>query len=217
MKFDFNEVKNFEEHIELSIPNYLTLDKIFREISHEYAQPESILVDLGCSTGRFISSLEKIEGVDYIGVDEVDMTDRRKDFSFIRGDAENIFKLKGSNKNVSVIISMFFLQFLGSSKRNRMLQIIKEQIDKGAVFLVAEKVFLKDSRLQQTLHRLHIQEKRKGFKDKDILDKDKQLSISMYCKYESELEKELHCLGEVSKVWQSFNFMGYVVKKGHSA
>ena len=211
MKFDFDKIEDFEKHIELSIPNFLTLDNIFRNIAHEYAQPESTVVDLGCSTGRFLSSLNKTKDVNYFGFDEVDMLNRHNDFKFLKGDCEDL--VLSIDDNISVLISMFFLQFLGDKKRQRMLKIIKEKIDSGSVLLISEKVYLNDPRLQQTISRLHIQEKRKGFTDKEILDKDLELSVSMFCKTESALEKELSLLGWVSKVWQSYNFMGYVVKQ----
>ena len=41
--------------------------------------------------------------------------------------------------------------------------------------------------------------------------KDLKLSVSMYCKTEQELMNELNEIGVVSKVWQSFNFMGFMV------
>ena len=182
MKFDFDKIEDFEKHIELSIPNFLTLDNIFRNIAHEYAQPESTVVDLGCSTGRFLSSLNKTKDVNYFGFDEVDMLNRHNDFKFLKGDCEDL------------VLSI-------------------DEIDSGSVLLISEKVYLNDPRLQQTISRLHIQEKRKGFTDKEILDKDLELSVSMFCKTESDLEKELSLLGRVSKVWQSYNFMGYVVKQ----
>ena len=47
---------------------------------------------------------------------------------------------------------------------------------------------------------------------KEILDKDTQLSVSMFCKTEKELTLELNQLGNVSKIWQSYNFMGFCVK-----
>jgi len=59
---------------------------------------------------------------------------------------------------------------------------------------------------------MHIQEKRKSFYDKEILDKDTQLAISMFCKTEKELLEELSEIGNVSKVWQSYNFMGFTVR-----
>tara|TARA_R110002012_G_scaffold74362_1_gene188656 strand:+ start:28 stop:663 length:636 start_codon:yes stop_codon:yes gene_type:complete len=211
MKFDFSKVADFDEHIELSIPNVLTLDKIFRQITHEYAQPESTVIDLGCSTGRFLISLNQLSDCNYIGIDEVNMKDRKQGFNFFQGDAEDYFNQ--NTDSVSVLISMFFLQFCGQAKRTRLLNLFKKYIDDGAVLLISEKVYLNDPHLQQSIHRLHIQEKRKGFSDEQILNKDVELSNSMFCKTEMELQEELKSLGRVSKVWQSYNFMGYVVKK----
>jgi len=210
--FKFEEVKDFDKHIDLSIPNYQTLNSLFTSITKEFSQPESTVIDLGCSTGRFLSSLPKVEGCEYIGVDTVSMK-RREGFDFLQCDCEEaLIKMKKTRK-VSVIVSMFFLQFLGHSKRKRVLKLIKELIEMGAVFLVSEKVYLDDTRLQNLIHRLHMQNKREGFTDKEILDKDKQLSISMFCQTEYELDEELKTLGKVNKVWQSYNFMGYVIQK----
>ena len=209
-QFDFSAIDDFERHIDLSIPNFSTLDNIFVNVAKEYAQEESSLVDLGCSTGRFLSKIPKISGCQYIGIDSVDMKGRRKDFSFIKGDCETELK---DIDNISVISSMFFLQFLGSRKRARILNQIGERIDSGAIFLIAEKVYLNDSRLQHLIHKLHIQEKRKSFSDEEILEKELQLSVSMFCKKEDELNKELQKLGNVTKVWQSYNFLGYVINR----
>lgn len=64
-KFDFSNVDDFDNHIKLSIPNFETLDNIFSAITKEYAQPESYVLDLGCSTGRFLHNLDKIEDAEY--------------------------------------------------------------------------------------------------------------------------------------------------------
>ena len=110
MKFDFSKVADFDEHIELSIPNVLTLDKIFRQITHEYAQPESTVIDLGCSTGRFLISLNQLSDCNYVGIDEVNMKDRKQGFNFFQGDAEDYFNQ--NTDSVSVLISMFFFSFV---------------------------------------------------------------------------------------------------------
>ena len=107
---------------------------------------------------------------------------------------------------------MFTLQFLGVAKRKRVLHSLEHLVGfHGATLLIAEKVYLNDPKLQMLIHRMHISEKRKNFTDKDILDKDTKLSVSMFCKTETEIEKELMQIGNVSKVWQSYNFMGFVV------
>ena len=207
--FDFKSIQDFDKHINLSIPNYKNLSNVFSGITCAFAQPESSVVDIGCSTGRFLSSLPKTKNCKYIGIDESVLQNSFNNFEFIQADIE---KALPDIKNISVIVSMFTLQFLGKLKRERVLAKIKERINKGAVFLVAEKVYLDDPVIQTLVHKMHIQEKRKSFTDKDILNKDTQLAVSMFCKTETQLTKELNKIGNVSKVWQSYNFMGFCVK-----
>lgn len=211
-KFNFSNVDDFDNHIKLSIPNFFTLDSIFSSITYEYAQPESMVLDLGCSTGRFLHNLTKLPDTEYVGCDLVNFKNRRQSFSYHQLDVEESLK-KYLNKNVSCLICMFTLQFLGKSKRQRVLELLNNYIEQGTVLLISEKVFLDNTRLQTLIHRMHIQEKRLHFTDKQILDKDNQLSVSMYCKTEKELEIELKYLGNFTKVWQSYNFMGYTVYK----
>lgn len=210
--FDFKKVKNFEKHIELSIPNFLTLDNIFLSVCKQYAQPESSVLDIGCSTGRFLNKLEKTDGVKYIGVDSVRFEELKDGFIFEENDIEESLE-QHKKEAVSVIVGMFVLQFLGYRKRERVLKLLSHYVNQGTKVLLSEKVYLSDPQLQTLLHCLHIQEKRKGFTDTEILDKDSQLSVSMYCKNQFELEQELQKIGCPIKVWQSYNFMGYVVGK----
>jgi|TARA_R100000084_G_C4596136_1_gene120844 tRNA (cmo5U34)-methyltransferase len=207
--FDFKSIQDFDKHINLSIPSYKNLSNVFSGITCAFAQPESSVVDIGCSTGRFLSNLPKTKNCRYIGIDEITLQNSFNNFEFIEDDIE---KALPNIKNISVVVSMFTLQFLGKLKRERVLCKIKERIKKGAVFLVAEKVYLDDPVVQTLVHKMHVQDKRKSFTDKEILDKDTQLSVSMFCKTEKELTLELNQLGNVSKIWQSYNFMGFCVK-----
>ena len=207
--FDFKKQKDFDNHINLSIPNYSGLVQVFSHIAKEFSQPGSTTVDIGCSTGKFLHNLLKIDDCKYVGIDKVDMKSF-DGFTHVIGDCEEELK---KLTDVGVIISMFFLQFLGNKERKKILQTIKKHIDSGAILLVAEKVYINDTRIQTLLHRMHVQTKRENFSDEEILDKDNQLSISMFCKTESELMKELIKLGKVTPVWQSYNFLGYFVQK----
>mgnify|MGYP001203379294 FL=1 len=183
--FDFKKQKDFDNHINLSIPNYSGLVQVFSHIAKEFSQPGSTTVDIGCSTGKFLHNLLKIDDCKYVGIDKVDMKSF-DGFTHVIGDCEEELK---KLTDVGVIISMFFLQFLGNKERKKILQTIKKHIDSGAILLVAEKVYINDTRIQTLLHRMHVQTKRENFSDEEILDKDNQLSISMFCKTESELMK----------------------------
>ena len=151
--FDFKSIQDFDKHINLSIPSYKNLSNVFSGITCAFAQPESSVVDIGCSTGRFLSNLPKTKNCRYIGIDEITLQNSFKNFEFIEDDIE---KALPNIKNISVVVSMFTLQFLGKLKRERVLCKIKERIKKGAVFLVAEKVYLDDPVIQTLVHKMHI-------------------------------------------------------------
>lgn len=213
--FDFSKVDNFDKHINMSIPHYDTLIKNFSGLINYYSQFDSTVLDLGCSTGSLLGSLQKKDSCNYIGVDKIHFKENnasQKDWSFVQDDIES-FLSSNIFKNFSVISSVFTLQFLPRQKRNNVLNYIKQHIEKDTVFLISEKVYLKDTILQTLIHKLHLEQKRKSFNDKEILDKELQLMNSMFCLSETELYKELQTLGNVTKIWQSYNFMGFVITK----
>ena len=214
MKFDFSKIKNFDNHIKLSIPDYDSLSNIFKHLALRYADTSQPIVDLGCSTGRFLLSLKDHTDQLLMGVDEISthMPNDVDNVKFIDIDANQFFRVN-RNQQFSVIVSMFFLQFLNKQTRRSVLEYIEEQVRGGATLLISEKVYLPDVKLHQAISRLHIQNKREKFSDTEILDKEKAMEDSMFCVVSTELENELKQMGKVSKVWQSYNFMGYVVRR----
>ena len=198
MKFDFSKIQNFDNHIKLSIPDYDSLSNIFKHLALRYADTSQPIVDLGCS----------------MGVDEISthMPNDVDNVKFIDIDANQFFRVN-RNQQFSVIVSMFFLQFLNKQTRRSVLEYIEEQVRGGATLLISEKVYLPDVKLHQAISRLHIQNKREKFSDTEILDKEKAMEDSMFCVVSTELENKLKQMGKVSKVWQSYNFMGYVVRR----
>ena len=210
--FDFNKVKDFDMHIRLSIPNYEQLFNTFSSLTSIYSEPDSCVIDYGCSTGKLLIEIQKKKDCQYFGVDESSLIPAiYSGINFVKQDA--ITFGKNVKCNVSVIISMFFLQFLSKLKRKEMLTIMRKQVEAGAILLVSEKIMLPDNKIDNIISRLHIAEKRNNFSDKEILDKDIQLLDSMYILEETELVRELSSIGNVIKIWQSYNFVGYVVKK----
>ncbi len=211
--FDFSKVDNFDKHINMSIPHYDTLIKNFSGLINYYSQFESNVLDLGCSTGSLLGALQKKDSCTYIGVDKIHFKENssaQKKWKFVQDDIENYLS-NNIFSSYSVISSVFTLQFLPQQKRKNVLNYIKQHINSNTVFLVSEKVYLDNAKLQTLIHKLHLEEKRKNFEDKDILDKELQLMNSMFCLSETELYKELAELGKVTKIWQSYNFMGFVI------
>jgi tRNA (cmo5U34)-methyltransferase len=65
--FSFDTIQNFDEHIDKSIPNYKLLQEAIVSLSDFVVQPNTAIVDLGCSTGKLLNAIphngEKI-GID---------------------------------------------------------------------------------------------------------------------------------------------------------
>jgi len=207
--FNFEEVKDFDNHINISIPNYNGLIDIVTALSYEYMNPMGTCIDLGCSTGKFLNSLTKLEGGRYIGCDIVTMADDY-DFEFIQGDCLDV--LKGVEET-DIIFSIFTLQFLGKHKRKLVLEELKRKIDGGSAVIIAEKVYSSTSKVQAVMTREHIKQKRENFTSDEILDKDTSLSGVMFCNNIEEMTAELDFLGNWEPIWQSYNFRAWIVYK----
>jgi len=210
--FDFNTVKDFDNHISLSIPNYDQLFSIFNNLVNIFSEPNTSVIDYGCSSGKLLNETQLKGDCSYFGIDISNLlpeNTNHKSIHFVKQDAIEFGT--GFTGSVSVVVCMFFLQFLGRKKRKDMLEIMERHLKEGATLLIAEKIILNDAYINNLLFNLHMTEKRKYFNDQEILDKNYQLLNSMYCKEEIVLLNELN-FGTVTKVWQSYNFCGYVVR-----
>jgi len=214
--FKFEDIDNFNRHIELSIPNYKGLVDIFTSFAYEFTTHDGVLIDLGCSTGSFLEQLPKIKSAQYIGVDEVEFVDQINvnnefDYTFIKGDILDCLT-EYNNDDIDVIVLMFTLQFLGNKKRKKVVQELKKFVERGTTVLISEKVYLNDSKVNSILQRNHRAMKRHNFTDTEIVNKEYQLAGSMFNKSYTDIIEELNFIGNVNQVWQSYNFMGWVIK-----
>ena len=73
--FDKNIPKNFDKHIEKSVPLYREMHWLCEQISDFYIKEDSIVYDIGCSTGSLLSKIaarHKLKKkVKYFGLDVV--------------------------------------------------------------------------------------------------------------------------------------------------
>ena len=67
--FDFNKIEDFDNHINLSIPNYNQLLSLFIDLATIFSGENTTVIDYGCSTGKLLRALPKKEMCRYIGVD----------------------------------------------------------------------------------------------------------------------------------------------------
>jgi len=220
-RFDFNEIDDFDKHISMSIPHYESLFEQVVALVETFSEPESNVVDIGCSTGRLIRSIDAPR-VHKIGIDNSDLINvaitEHSDDEFIHFHKSNIFYLNDIATELlvgkcSVVISMFFLQFLGVTGRHRALQIMDSFLIRQGRLIVCEKTSFADHQLDNVFRAAHLEWKRKHFSDSEILNKSMKLMRSMKIMSDEEIVKELSQIGKPELFFKSMGFSGYIVKK----
>lgn len=209
--FNFNEIENFDNHINLSIPNYDFLKNHIKFFIEAIQEDDTNVLDLGCSTGSLLIELDKKENINYYGYDISNLIPNIKsdNLKFIKEDLDKI----DFPDNASVITSIFTLQFLPSNKRKNVLKKIYNSLNKGAYFIMCEKIYLEDKNLENLNNIIYYKYKRKNFSDTEILKKQEELANVMKLKTLKEIEEELSNFSNIECFWKSYGFCGIIAKK----
>jgi tRNA (cmo5U34)-methyltransferase len=206
--FDFSEVKDFDDHISRSIPMLRELDTILNRVMFDFAQDNTSVIDVGCSEGRLLRSVDKRAGVHYVGIDRDIEPQPADDVDFIKGDVNQMYF-----DPASVIVSVFTAQFMPYYSRAQFFETCHDTLVVGGVLLVAEKLHSNDRRLDNSLSAQLLTFKRETFTDQEIVDKAVALAPVMHQQTEVGLMEELHMFRSVDPIWRWGNFGCYAAIK----
>ena len=192
-KYDFtfaHREEGFDEHIEHSIRGYSNLLDDVVNLSKYFVEPDTKVVDVGCSTGKVTKKMIEShldinindviqEGVELAKGFEKPLENRRKELSkeypesnvnFINDDVR-FYEFK----NCSLVTSIFTLQFMPMKDRSKLISQIYEGLNVGGGFIFAEKLLCSNAKIQEMMTFNYYDYKRKHFEAKDIMDKEKTL------------------------------------------
>lgn len=172
-------VPKFDDHIRKSIPTVDALYDLCHGLTYAMTQERTRVVDLGCSTGKFLRDTPKRTTATYTGVDFLDWEwEKTPRVTFKQQDALTFLR-DGGAKDASVVLSLFTLQFMPFSEREEVIRRVADGLVYGGVFILAEKVHLPSAGVSEVLERNLIEWKRPKSTDKEILDKSAKLASSM--------------------------------------
>jgi tRNA (cmo5U34)-methyltransferase len=185
--FKGNVYKNFDKHIQKSIPMYEETYKIYLKLSDFFLQDNSKIIDIGCSTGKFLSEIylrhkKNQKKIKYIGLDIVKemiafskRNNKSKKINFFLKDVYNY------NLNKACIISSFYtMQFISPKKRQFLFNKIYKSLNWGGAFFLVEKVRAPDARFQDIMNQVYLEFKiEKGFSSDEIINKSRSLKSVM--------------------------------------
>lgn len=186
-KFSGNVVKEFESHVSKSVPIYNRGHELIIKLSDFFIKNESLVYDIGCSTGKLLIDLIKHnknkDKSKFIGLDlENDMIKFAKE-NQKKNKIENS-KLKFFNEDAvtfeyqknDFIISYFTIQFIHPKHRQGLINKIYESLEWGGAFLFFEKVRYSDARFQDIFTTLYNDYKLEmGYSHEEILNKTRSL------------------------------------------
>lgn len=208
--FDFNNIKDFDNHISLSIPSYDCLVDTIISLSENFLDEGSSVYDVGCSTGAFLKRIKKVKNVNYIGIDDSSLCpiSCMDDVVYLR---KNFFDVKLSK--ACLITSIFTAQFTHREKRNEFYEKIYDSLNIGGAFIIAEKTHCENGRMQEILNSSFYEQKSKNFKAEEILKKELSLRQNLKTEGYYKTLSRLNEMGSVQEIWRSLNFVAFLVIK----
>ncbi len=170
----------FENMIHRSVPGYDLLLNMIAVLSQKYALPGTRCYDLGCSLGASTLQIRRNVPSDcvVVGVDSSAAMVTRCRQNMMRDHSQANVEileqdlLQTEITNASVVVMNFTLQFVADTERQQTLCRIAEGLVPGGILILAEKVKLEDTAVNQRMIELHQDFKKlKGYSDLEIAQK----------------------------------------------
>lgn len=225
--FDFGKdtAMVFDDMLDRSVPMYRELQRMIGEIGEEFAQEGTNVVDLGCSTGitmltldRSIKKNVKLIGADYSQamLDKCEENFRKhkiaKPYDLICRDLNNGFLVN----NASVVVLNLTLQFIRPLQRDLLIQHIHEGLNENGCLILIEKVLGNDSIFNRTFIKFYYElKKRNGYSQLEIAQKREALEnvLIPYRMNENEQMLQRNGFRYIDIFYKWYNFYGVIAVK----
>ena len=223
--FDSTVAGVFDDMVERSVPFYSEIQRMVGELSRDFAQENTAVYDLGCSTGTSLALLHPLlpPSVSLVGIDNSEaMLDEARQklapiaetrrLSLQYGQIEDL----APPENASVVLMLLTLQFVRPLQREKIIQRIHQGLQPQGVLIVVEKLLCADSRL----NRLYIEhyydyKRRQGYSEMEISQKREALE-NVLVPYRPEENVALMRgagFAHVEDFFRWYNFNGFIAVK----
>ena len=173
--------KNFDEHINKSIPLYKWTHQIGLEVADFFLANNSLTYDIGCSTGVFAKKLSertKNKKVKIIGIDEIPEMIKKAKYNCKKNKNINLYKAditKITLKKNNLTTSFFTMSFIKPSKRQIIFNKVFKSLNWGGGFLFFDKVRAPDARFQDYINHAFMNFKLESFNPEEVVAKSNSL------------------------------------------
>jgi tRNA (cmo5U34)-methyltransferase len=222
-KWEFNEdvAACFANMLERSIPDYKSMRALTYKIGEQYIRPDTLIVDVGCSTGLAVEPFVKKyrDQNDFLLIDNAPaMVDAcKKRFIGEPGvsvENGNLWEYLPLQDPVSLVLSVLSLQFMPTSYRQQMIFDIYKSLVPGGALILVEKIVSEN--LDDLMVQMYYEMKREnGYTQAQIMEKRRSLeNVLSPLKPEWNVDM-LRTAGfcEIGMFWRCLNFCGWIAVK----
>ena len=220
-KFNGDTVKNFEEHINRSIPYYEDGHKLIGDLSDFFVKDDSTVYELGSSTGKLSYNLAKKHSHRDTKFKAIEIEDDMVNEAKSRYNLENLEFIcddivTSELEKSDFIISYYTTQFIHPKFRQNLIDKVYNSLEWGGAFVMFEKVRANDARFQDITSTLYMEYKLKnGYNSEEIISKQRSLK-GVLEPFSSEANKDmLKRAGfiDILTVFKYLNFEGILAIK----
>ena len=224
-KFTSETARVFDDMVSRSVPFYEEMQRMTAELAGDFAQPNSTVYDLGCSTATTLALIDRRvdPSVRFVGFDNSQpMLDKGKEklqalkvsrpFELINADLHSLPRLE----NASVAVMNLTLQFVRPLYREKLVRAVCEGTNKDGCFILIEKLTVEDSRLNRLFIDYYYEMKRRnGYSDIEISQKREALENVLIPYRLDENVEMLKAAGyrTVEEFFRWYNFCGILAVK----
>lgn len=182
--FEFNTAVAdvFNDMAERSIPAYSEVQKMIVRLTEAFARPDSVVYDLGCSTGNTFNLLlngNLPQELKLIGIDSSEAMCKKTRMKFSGKKQIEIIcgKIEDTPiQNASVVVMNYTLQFLPVLEREKVLERIYQGMNPNGILLVSDKVRQTDKAIAQLyIDEYYRMKKEHGYSELEISQKREAL------------------------------------------
>jgi tRNA (cmo5U34)-methyltransferase len=216
-------VSAFDRHVAASVPEYDAVQRLVAGLSTYFATPGSVVVDLGCATGRTLREIARAcpgRDLSLVGVDDsAEMVSRARELAaaegvrveFVAGDVRR-YRLPAGT---SLVVAVYALQFLAPADRADLVARLAEELRPGAGLVIVEKIVSEIASFAVPFDHLHIDLKlAAGHSPQEVLAKAASLRGVLRPLSAGRVEAELRGVGfVVERFWQNLCFCGWLAER----
>jgi len=221
-QFDANVAASFDDMVSRSVPYYDEMQRMVCELAADFAEPDTRLYDIGCSTATTFALLDNIvhPDVQFVGIDNSEQMLAKARAKLGMYTPTRSIKLHCQDlheglriENASVVLMLLTLQFVRPLYRERVVQQIARGMQGNGALILIEKLVVHDSRLNRLyINHYYEYKRRRGYSDVEI-NKKREALENVLVPYRFDENRELllnNGFKQVEEFFRWYNFCGMI-------